>query len=218
VTRRHGDKATGPDADSHGPSAAVARALGTWGCILTVLFLFVILISTGCDDSRRLEAERPLLVFAAIADPHVVEENGRTHDDPRYFRALTISLELLRNAVRDVNAHRPSVDLVLVLGDISDHGYLRELQLGKAVLDSLNAPWVPVRGNHDARQGYWEEVVGEGHRNYSFDRGAIHFVVADCSVETVEGVAIEWGEEVREWVRQDLEVHAHMPTFFAARK
>ncbi len=179
---------------------------------LPTAFLLSTFLCLGCGDSSH--KEEPLFVFAAVADPHVVEESRSGHDDARYLKALTISLKLLRNSVQDINGHRPPVDFVIVLGDISDHGYLRELQLAKAVLDSLSPPYYPVRGNHDARQDYWEMVFGEDRLNYAFDHEAFHFVIVDCCVAGRGGPEVRWGEDAREWLRQDLQAHSTMPTFF----
>ncbi len=183
-----------------------------WLHVLPPVFILSLVWCLSYGNSGR--AEEPLFVFAAIGDPHVVQESRSGHDDPRYLKASTISLKLLRNAVHDINAYRPAIHFAVVLGDIADHGYLKELQLGKAVLDSLNAPYYPVRGNHDARQEHWEAVFGERRRNYTFDHKGIHFLVADCCATGRRGLEVRWGADVLEWVKQDLKDHSRMPVFF----
>jgi predicted phosphodiesterase len=172
----------------------------------------ILLLLPSCGG--ELPDAPPRFTFAAIGDPHIAEQGSVAHNDYRYCKALEICAALLRNAVSDINAHSPSPDFVFVLGDISDHGYLAELELAKAILDSLRAPYYVVRGNHDARCDFWETVFGEGTRSYTLDQGGVHFIVADCATPKRGGVEIEWTRDVREWVRADIEAHAGAPVFF----
>ena len=52
--------------------------------------------------------------------------------------------------------NRQALDLVIVLGDITNHGAPEQLALAKEVLDGLLVPWLALPGNHD------RDAVGSG--------------------------------------------------------
>ena len=59
--------------------------------------------------------------------------------------------------------NRQALDLVIVLGDITNHGSPEQLRLAKEVLDGLLVPWLVLPGNHDrnaVKSGRFEEVFG----------------------------------------------------------
>lgn len=64
------------------------------------------------------------------------------------FADIHSDWERLQKAVEKVNNNK-SVDLVLVLGDLTDLGSLENLNKSKAILDSLNVNYYVIPGNHD---------------------------------------------------------------------
>ncbi|MCF2517486.1 PQQ-binding-like beta-propeller repeat protein [Dyadobacter sp. CY351] len=76
--------------------------------------------------------------FAFVSDTHVGGSTGA---------------EDLMRTVKDINAN-PSLDFVVVTGDITEFGSDDELTLAKAILDSLQKPWHVIPGNHDSN---WSE-------------------------------------------------------------
>jgi 3',5'-cyclic-AMP phosphodiesterase len=70
-----------------------------------------------------------------------------------------------------------SVDFVLLAGDITDFGLLKEYEMIEEMLDQLNKPYIGVVGNHDVL-GKGEEVFVRtfGPTNFSFTYQNIKFV------------------------------------------
>jgi 3',5'-cyclic-AMP phosphodiesterase len=71
----------------------------------------------------------------------------------------------------------PSVDFVLLAGDITDFGLLQEYELVVKSLEQLNMPYIGVVGNHDVL-AKGEEVFTQtfGPTNFSFTYNDIKFV------------------------------------------
>lgn len=86
----------------------------------------------------------PNLRFAVLTDLHI----GSTTANEWHNRFLTDRPEeTAASTVAAVNAEQP--DFVLVTGDLSDLATESELSTARVVLDSLDAPWIVCRGNHD---------------------------------------------------------------------
>lgn len=111
------------------------------------------------------------MLIAQITDLHCVAEgtlavSGRIDTN----RALEA-------AVARVNALTPQPDLVLVTGDVTDHGTAADCQAAAARLNRLQAPFRVIPGNHDDRDtlvaafpnhcrrdddGFVQEVLDDG--------------------------------------------------------
>ncbi|MFQ6616536.1 MAG: PQQ-binding-like beta-propeller repeat protein [Fidelibacterota bacterium] len=83
-------------------------------------------------------AEEPLGRFAWLSDTHVGSSTGR---------------EDLSLAMHDINGMR-DIEFTVLSGDITETGKGTDLELAKAILDSLNKPYYIVPGNHDTK---WSE-------------------------------------------------------------
>ncbi len=84
------------------------------------------------------------LTLAIMTDMHV----GSTITNRWHNRFLSDQPEETAvHTVAAINARNP--DLVLVLGDLSDTATSPQLHRARGVLESLKAPWVACRGNHD---------------------------------------------------------------------
>src|SRR5215510_7427012 len=76
--------------------------------------------------------------FVHISDTHIGSNNADTD---------------LRRTVQDIN-NDPTLQFVVISGDITEFGADKEIRLAKQILDSLNKPWYIIPGNHD---GNWSE-------------------------------------------------------------
>ena len=76
------------------------------------------------------------LRIAVLSDPHVTEDPRRADH-----------LDHLREAIRQVNDSRP--DVVLIAGDLTDHGTDRQLEQAKLLFAELKPTPYVVAGNHD---------------------------------------------------------------------
>lgn len=144
--------------------------------------------------------------FAWLSDLHVGGGTG-TED--------------LRAVVRDVN-HRGNCRFVVISGDITEMGATAELLQAKEILDSLQAPYYIVPGNHDTK---WSESgctafpLLWGKENFCFAYGGYQFVGLH------QGPIMRMGDghlspETRRWLdsvlvsvpsRRPLIVVAHYP-------
>lgn len=75
---------------------------------------------------------------------------GRWHNRMLFDEAETIA----RQAVAALN--RQHLDLVMVLGDVTQHGTVPQFEQARAVLSGLRCPWMVVPGNHDYYPGTLE--------------------------------------------------------------
>jgi 3',5'-cyclic-AMP phosphodiesterase len=128
----------------------------------------------------------PLLTIAHLSDTHFGGRSsaaGRTHRILDYLATMD-----------------PPVDVVLVTGDIADHGLVEEYAEAKAVLESWAgpAPMLMLPGNHDVRSAYaeWRDLHAEDDRPLH----AVHvvagsaFVLLDSMVPAPPGERIDHGE------------------------
>ncbi len=111
--------------------------------------IFIILISVsifisgiGADDSNNIDNNNidnikdPDLKFVVIGDPHIrAIDNNDT------------GAKRLKAIVQTVN--KMDIDLVVIMGDITDKGTRQQYQLSKNILNDLNKPYFVVIGNHD---------------------------------------------------------------------
>jgi len=91
---------------------------------------------------RVSDIPRPAAVLVQLSDPHL---------GSRLARDGVTAEDALARAVAAVNGLDIGVDLVVVTGDLTDHGHPAEYGALVAGLDGLQAPYVLLPGNHDDR-------------------------------------------------------------------
>jgi 3',5'-cyclic AMP phosphodiesterase CpdA len=70
--------------------------------------------------------------------------------------------DIFMQAATEINRLQP--DMIILTGDLTDHGYYNEFEQAKRYLEVFEAPLFAVPGNHDSRNlGYqsFEELIGE---------------------------------------------------------
>jgi len=90
-----------------------------------------------------------MTVIAHISDLHITNNNSFNDD-------------VLLEVINQINDLKP--DMVIITGDITDHGYYTEFQKATEYLSLIDSPLFAVPGNHDSRNvGYetFEDMVGE---------------------------------------------------------
>ena len=75
-----------------------------------------------------------LFSFALLTDTHISSSNPRPMED-------------LQRSIADINQN-PSVEFVVVTGDLTENGDLASIQAIKSALDQLNVPYYAASGNH----------------------------------------------------------------------
>jgi 3',5'-cyclic-AMP phosphodiesterase len=116
------------------------------------------------------ESVTEVLRVALLADSHLPDDNP----DSSAARNLMA-------AVAEINALTPSVDLVFLAGDLTDHGDIGALLLGKEILSSLQAPYWLVPGEKDCQafpESPWNTLFGNS--TFSFRHKGVHF----CGLDT----------------------------------
>ena len=180
-------------------------------------------ISSLALAGLALPRHRPQAIyrFGIVTDPHYADTDMR---DGRFYRE---SAAKMRECVELMNAE--GVDFLIELGDFKDQDepgveddtlrYLGEIE---AEMQRFNGPTYHVLGNHDAdsisKPQFLAAVTNTGidpERSwYSFDRGALHFVVLDADFRA-DGAPYDHGDfdyrdtnlppEQLDWLARDLE-------------
>ncbi len=148
--------------------------------------------------------------IAHITDTHIVAEgtllNGRTDVAAR-----------LQLAVHVINALEPSIDAVIVSGDLVNDGDEEAYRYLLTLLESLEAPFYLVPGNHDSRSemqrlfggtSFFPVTSGFGH--YTVDTADLRLIALDSSIEGQEKPA--FCAERAAWLSQTLAEDTATPT------
>jgi 3',5'-cyclic-AMP phosphodiesterase len=123
-------------------------------------------VGFSCDPGAEI------LRVALLADSHLPDGNPETS-----------AARHLIDAVAQINALIPPADVVLVAGDLTDHGNIESLLLGRAILSSLQAPYWIIPGERDILSGPrspWSDIFG--HSSFSFLLMGVHL----CGFDTTE--------------------------------
>ena len=152
----------------------------------------------------------PLLI-AQLSDPHIGTGAG--------FLGGRMNTELaLRRAVSHVAAMDPTPDLVLLTGDLTEHGSAAEYALVADALAPLSMPVYAVPGNHDdsrvARDALHRCMpvasdAPDGACCYQFRLGELHLVALDTVVPGRSHGALEPLQLA--WLARTLEACRRQP-------
>ena len=121
-------------------------------------FAFLFLLCIGFRNVLVAQSVR----FAFVSDTHI--GNNTAAED-------------LRRTVQDINQN-PTLEFVIVTGDITEFGADTELKLARQILDSLDKPWYVSGGNHDSN---WSESGANsfrkifGSETFAFIKGGYQF-------------------------------------------
>lgn len=124
-----------------------------------------------------------MLVIAHLSDTHF---GGHPDAESRARRVLD-----------HLGAMEPAVDVVLVTGDIADHGAVEEYDVAQKVLGGWSgpAPMLVCPGNHDVRETYgaWRDLPGDQPANAAHRVGGHRFLMLDSLVPAPVGERIDHG-------------------------
>jgi hypothetical protein len=105
-------------------------------------------------ETPHLEPPGPVRFrFAILGDLHFGSPTGEV---------------MARAAIDDING--AGVDLVIQLGDVTDHGNREEFELGAKIISELDVPCVTMMGNHDVYSYQEERLSGREYYSRSFGR------------------------------------------------
>ncbi|MEO7236705.1 MAG: metallophosphoesterase, partial [Lapillicoccus sp.] len=142
--------------------------------------------------------------IAHLSDLHI---GGRTGSVARAERVVT-----------HVVAMAPAPDILLVTGDIADHGEDDEYATARDLLSAWGGPLLVGTGNHDVREPFARHLLGAervGPLDQALDVGAHRFLMLDSLVPAVDGVRQDHGllaPETLVWLGDELAA-SDAPTF-----
>jgi Icc protein len=142
------------------------------------------------------------MLIAQISDPHIRPLN-------QLYQGVVDSNAMFAAAVHHLNTFKPCPDLVLISGDIVDHGSPEEYASARALLARLEIPYLVIPGNHDDRVAFRAAFAdqpylphGEGPCHYVIDdRGPVRIVALDVTIPgqhhgRIDAAALGWLEDV----------------------
>jgi len=121
------------------------------------------------------------MLVAQITDTHILAPGKLFHAphratppgaDPGWSRIDTAAC--LGRAVATLNALKPRADVVVVTGDLTDHGAAEEYAHLRELLAPLAMPAYLIPGNHDSREGLRSAFGGDG---YLPTEGFLHYAI-----------------------------------------
>lgn len=122
------------------------------------------------------------MLIAQLSDPHVRPEGV-------LYQGVVDSNAQFATAIAQVNALDPRPDLVLLTGDLVDHGQEDEYTTLLRLLEALHIPVLAIPGNHDEREAFRRAFAGQpwlpagGPIDYVVgDRGALRVVALDVTL------------------------------------
>jgi Icc protein len=96
----------------------------------------------------------------------------------------------VRLVLDHLRAMSPRPDVLVVSGDVTDHGLEQEYAEARAVLDTWEGVLATCPGNHDVRSAYVEAF---GAAESVVEHGGRRFVMLDSLVDAVDGVRTDPG-------------------------
>jgi 3',5'-cyclic AMP phosphodiesterase CpdA len=125
------------------------------------------------------------------------------------------AVERCRLVLDHLRAMTPRPDVLLVSGDVADHGTEEEYVEARAVLDTWDGVLAICPGNHDVRPAYAKAFCDGGPTETVVAHGGRRLVLLDSLVDAVDGVRTDPGhlsEASLAWLDEQLEADAS-PTF-----
>lgn len=150
------------------------------------------------------------MLIAHLSDPHV-------RPDGELYQGVVDSNAQFAAAIAHVNALDPRPDLVLLSGDLVDHGHADEYSMLARLLASLEIPVLAIPGNHDEREAFraafacqsW--LPASGPVDYVVgDRGPVRVVALDVTLPGLHHGAVS--EEGAAWLDRVLAEEPGRPT------
>jgi len=150
------------------------------------------------------------MLIAQLSDPHV-------RPDGELYQGVVDSNAQFAAAIAHVNALDPRPDLVLLSGDLVDHGHADEYAMLTRLLASLEVPMLAIPGNHDEREAFRRAFAGqswlptEGPIDYVADiGGAVRIIGFDVTLPGLHHGAVS--EEGAAWLDRVLAAEPTRPT------
>jgi 3',5'-cyclic AMP phosphodiesterase CpdA len=151
------------------------------------------------------------MLIAQISDLHISLPGDNTD---RLFRTA----DHLDRAVAHLNSLARRPDLVLVTGDLVEHGQPQEYLRLRKMLDRLQMPYDVIPGNHDIREHLVDAFrdhqylrnSGDGDVEYTVEDWPVRLVAVDTTVPGREGGVLS--PRRLSWIAERLDEQLERPT------
>lgn len=150
------------------------------------------------------------MLIAHLSDPHVRPEG-------ELYQGVVDSNAQFAAAIAHVNALDPRPALVLLSGDLVDHGHAGEYAMLARLLADLAIPVLAIPGNHDERNAFRTAFAGQswlpasGPINYAVGTlGPVRIVTLDVTLRGLHHGAVS--EEGAAWLERVLSEEPARPT------
>lgn len=124
------------------------------------------------------------------------------------------SAERTRRIVRYLKALPTPVDVILVTGDIADHGAESEYERAAGLMD-LSGPILYCPGNHDVRESFRKVLLGEPPHGDPVDKAyqidGVLYLMCDSSIPDRNDGRL--AERTLDWIESELTACAGLPAF-----
>lgn len=186
--------------------SAVLAILLLAGC--GKVFDFTPYDAVPAEEFRALNASNTAQIIAALAGLNGPVTIGLTSDPHYHYSDLT-----------DIVAHMkgdPTIDFVVVPGDLTDQGLLGEFEAFARIMQGLEVPWLAVIGNHDHLGNgrlIYERIFGP--RNVVMEVFGYRFIFFDDTVwESNMPPDIQWLDQALAGAGELIPiVITHIPPF-----
>ncbi len=150
------------------------------------------------------------MLIAHLSDPHLRPRG-------ELYQGLVDSNAMFAAAVGHLNALDPAPDVVLLSGDLVDHGTAEEYAFAREALAAIRPPLLAIPGNHDERAAFRAAFADHAHLPPS---GPLHFAVNDLGPVRIIGLDVtvpghhhgEMDEVACDWLETTLAQAPGRPT------
>ena len=150
------------------------------------------------------------MLIAQISDLHIRDHVGM-------FGGLVDTSETLRKAVQLLNSLEPQPDVILATGDLTDDGTKEQYSQLLEIISSLNAPLLPLPGNHDDHSEFLNafssklpDEIPETHCSYVINNFPVRLIALDTSLPGRHDALFSEDHEL--WLSKVLSQEKDKPT------
>jgi 3',5'-cyclic-AMP phosphodiesterase len=150
------------------------------------------------------------MLIAQLSDPHIRPEGV-------LYQGVADSNATFAAAIAHLNALNPQPDLMLLSGDIVDHGTPAEYANARTLLAPLRIPYLVIPGNHDERDAFRAAfddhayLPASGPLNYVAGQyGPVRIVALDVTLPGLHHGAVD--DDSLAWLDDALAAEADRPT------
>jgi 3',5'-cyclic AMP phosphodiesterase CpdA len=158
------------------------------------------------------------MLIAQLSDTHIRPAG-------QLYQGVVDSNRMFQDAVEHVYGLDRRPDLILLTGDLVDHGKPAEYLHARDMLSRLDIPYLVIPGNHDHRENFRAAFAdhaylpAEGPLHYCIDQYPVRIVGLDSCVPGkhhghIDGAGLEWLARVLEKdTRKPTMIMMHHPPF-----